>query len=135
MENINISWFTKDEIIILKELIKNIEEYDGNNVIKDIRIIINGKEIINLPSSYMSLVNTYKKYNKSSNNGLNVHSFSLYPLENQPSGSLNFSVLNDIELDMHVDDNILDSDDLIIKIIGRGYNILRIFSGMGACVF
>ena len=135
LENINTSWFTNDEIVVLKELIKNIEEYDGNNVIKDIKMTINGKEIINLPTSYMSLVNIYKKYNKSSNNGINVHSFSLYPLENQPSGSLNFSVLNDIELDMHVDDNILNTDDFMIKIIGRGYNILRIFSGMGACVF
>ncbi len=64
--------------------------------------------------------------------GLQIFTFSLHPLEYQPSGYCNFSTLKP-ELQLTINDDIVISDDNdIIRsyIIGRSYNIIRFMSGI-----
>ena len=51
----------------------------------------------------------------------------------QPSGSINFSFLNDINLLVNINPSV--SQDLNIKTMTISYNILRIMSGYGGLGF
>ena len=75
------------------------------------------------------------KYKKTPVPGIYVHSFSLHPLEYQPSGSCNFSLTGDNLLKFEAADFIDRQNFGILKFYGRGYNILRIMSGFGGLAF
>jgi hypothetical protein len=136
INNINRSWFLITEIDSITNILKNTYEYQTKHPITDVNISINGKTLLNRDIKYVNTVIPYQKYNNNPNNGLNVYSFSLNPSEDQPSGSLNFSMIknNEFKINLTFDKN-LSNKMGIIKVIGRNYNILRIFSGLGACVY
>jgi len=138
INKINISWFNKSELASIQQMLTNILEYDRNIPILNNQIVINGKILLDRDSLYNTTVLPFQKYNNNPNNGLNVYSFSLNPQEGQPSGSLNFSAIkrNDIKLNVRMDEKIgITNNMVIVKVISRSYNILRIFSGMGACIY
>jgi outer membrane phospholipase A len=113
-------------------------EYKTTVPIINNQITINGKILLNRDNVYTNYVVPYQKYKNNLNNGLNVYAFSLNPMEGQPSGCLNFSAIkkNDIKLNVSLDETLgIGNNMMIIKVISRSYNILRIFSGMGACIY
>ena len=71
---------------------------------------------------------------------VNVYSFSEFPTDFQPSGSCNFSLINDAILEVNLDPefiNFLETNnkDIDILIYCRNYNILRFMSGLPGLVF
>ena len=60
---------------------------------------------------------------------INVYSFALKPEEHQPSGTCNFSRIDNAKLDTNV---ALTADDNIYAV---NYNVLRIMSGMGGLAY
>ena len=64
---------------------------------------------------------SYSKFNKN----IYVYSFSLNPEEHQPSGTCNFSRLNDCKLVFNSSNNIY-----IDNVFATNYNILRISNGL-----
>ena len=62
---------------------------------------------------------------------INVYSFALKPEEHQPSGTCNFSRLDNVELEFSGGSN-PDSNHNIYAV---NYNVLRIMSGMGALAY
>ena len=62
-------------------------------------------------------------------NQINVYSFALKPEEHQPSGTCNFSRIDNAKL-VH---NIADSGGHTIYAVN--YNVLRIMSGMGGLAY
>jgi len=62
---------------------------------------------------------------------INVYSFSLKPEEHQPSGTCNFSRLDNVELEFSGGLN----PDSTHNIYAVNYNVLRIMSGMGALAY
>ncbi len=63
--------------------------------------------------------------------GLNVHSFSLHPLEYQPSGSANFnSFKTRFSVGLDNIDQLTEKDVLNIHIFVHSYNIIRFMSGI-----
>jgi hypothetical protein len=94
---------------------------------------INGHDLMEEKSgSYFRLVNTYKYYNRIPNNFIYVHSFSMEPHRFQPSGHLNFSMLNSVILSLTYTDNILDGS---VTVYARNYNILEIKAGQAALLY
>jgi hypothetical protein len=85
-------------------------------------------------SKYFSTVVPFQRYENSVAPGYYGYSFALYPLELQPSGHLNFSVLDDITLNTTNNSMVLEKP-FILKTIVREYQILRIMSGLGAITF
>ena len=63
--------------------------------------------------------------------GINVYSFSLSPEEHQPSGTCNFSRIDDAKLTL----TLTNSRSSEIRIYARNYNVLRIMSGMGGLAY
>jgi hypothetical protein len=136
INNINASWFNNNEYKNVLSIVSNIPEYSSNKPIQNTQLELNGKVLLDHDNSYTTLVVPYQKYRNNQANGLNVYSFALYPMEQQPSGCLNFTVINDIKFNLTLDPIVgLTNKYMIIKVIARNYNILRVFSGMGACIY
>ena len=94
---------------------------------------INGHDLMEEKSgAYYRLVNPYKYYNRIPDNYIYCHSFSLEPLKYQPTGHLNFSMLNSAVLSLTFTDNIPDGS---VTIYGKNYNILEIKQGQGALLY
>lgn len=67
-----------------------------------------------------------------------VYSFALNPEKHQPTGSCNFSRLDNAVLSMTINQNTPESisdKGLDIRIYGLGYNVLRIINGMGGLAY
>ena len=67
-----------------------------------------------------------------------IYSFALEPQKHQPSGSCNFSRLDNAVLSMTLNQNspdIISDKGLDIRIYGLGYNVLRIVNGMGGLAY
>jgi hypothetical protein len=68
-------------------------------------------------------------------NGFGVINFSLHPITTQPSGSINFSLFNSININQSF--NIIDKNynNYIFKSYVVTHNILRIYHGVCGLVF
>ena len=63
---------------------------------------------------------------------MNVYSFALKPEEHQPSGTCNFSRIDNAKLDFSSGGGYIGTDDNIFAV---NYNVLRIMSGMGGLAY
>ena len=61
-----------------------------------------------------------------------MYSFALNPEEHQPSGTCNFSRLDNAHLSF---DQLNDKENHNINIYALNYNVLRIMSGMGGLAY
>jgi len=64
-----------------------------------------------------------------------IYSFSLYPEDLAPSGTCNFSRLNNVTLNIDLGDTLDNTVYRNLNIYGINYNILRIMSGMGGLAY
>lgn len=66
--------------------------------------------------------------------GINVYSFALHPEQHQPSGTCNFSRIDNAIL--HVSHELLPSDQTAtIRVYALNYNVLRVMSGMAGVAY
>ena len=61
-----------------------------------------------------------------------MYSFALNPEENQPSGTCNFSRIDNATLELSLEDNL---DATKVSVYALNYNVLRIMSGMGGLAY
>ena len=94
-------------------------------------LYLNSVERYKIDDYYSNKIVAYQNYNKIIP-GLHSYSFSLYPLEYQPSGYVNLSTLKpEFRLILSSIINKLNSKDILnTYMIGRSYNILRFISGI-----
>jgi hypothetical protein len=138
IEQINITWFNRAEYVELKTLIANMSEFETKDVaILNSQILLMDRPLLNHDNGYTNFVIPYNKYEKSFQPGLHAYSFALNPNDTtKPSGSLNMSMMENVVLKLHINKDVLIENEYInIKVIGRSYNILRVMSGMAACVY
>ena len=105
-------------------------------------LTMNGAErFAERPGTYFSLVQAQKHHtNIPVSPGINVYSFALKPEEHQPSGTCNFSRVEDAKLrvktgQVYQYDIVKQNVSLQIKIFAINYNILRIVNGMGGLAY
>ena len=67
----------------------------------------------------------------SSQNGINMYSFALNPLEYHPSGTCNFSQIDDTYLQLTLNKKINYQNPVNIRGYGIQYNLFRIADGLG----
>jgi hypothetical protein len=101
-------------------------------IIESMVIKANGKDLFKeINHTYFNKIIPYQKYLNSVDMGYHVYSFSLNPLDNQPSGHLNFSLFDDIVLKSENNYQVVTKP-VILKTIVREYNLLRIMSGLSS---
>ena len=84
--------------------------------------------------NYFNYVQPYQHFSNTPADGINVYSFALKPEEHQPSGSCNFSRIDNATLNVSVDNNVLGSSDTL-NIYTVNYNVLRVMSGMAGTAY
>ena len=82
-------------------------------------------------------VQTYQYHTRVPRIPIYVYSFSLRPEDHQPSGTCNFSRIDNAYLNFDINRTIdaENTGDIILKIFAVGYNILKVTSGMAGLVF
>jgi hypothetical protein len=83
---------------------------------------------------YFSDVVPYNKFKNNLPTGFYTYTFSLYPLEDQNSGHLNFTNFNDIVLKVESND-LVETNPYILHTTIKEYNIIRIMSGIGSAAW
>jgi len=103
-------------------------------------ITISGQDVIlDMNSSYYRYVIPYETKLYNPRKYIYTYSFSLYPIQFQPSGSCNFSLIDNnrahLELYFNPINTLGGTTNGSVKIIGQNYNILRIENGVGGVLF
>ena len=97
------------------------------------QLIFNGLDRTEKHSAkYYRLLQPFKKHTAVPDNYIYCYSFSLYPENIDPSGSCNFSRIDNAELHIELREDIPSG---FIKVFAVNYNILKIESGMGGIEF
>jgi hypothetical protein len=82
---------------------------------------------------YFNLVQPYQAHtNIPESPGINVYSFALKPEEHNPSGSANFSRIDNATLNLTMNAN---TGSCKVRVYGINYNVFRIMSGMGGLAY
>jgi hypothetical protein len=116
----------------LKYLYNNSQTINEISPIDSMTFYVNGVELFApRDSQYFTNVVPYNKFNTTLPTGYYAYTFSLFPLEKQPSGHLNFTHYDSVIFKITSNNNVLKQPYLITPIV-REYNILRIISGIGS---
>ena len=115
-------WITKDDGVLV------------NQSASSVSLKLNGHDrFAARPGKYFSMVQPYQHHTcvPVVASGINVYSFALKPEEHQPSGTCNFSRIDNASLILTG----LASGTTELKVFATNYNILRILSGMGGIAY
>ena len=82
-------------------------------------------------ATFFSDVQPYQHHTGCPATGINCYSFALKPEEHQPSGTCNFSRVDNAELVVTPANNNINN----ITVFAHGYNVLRVASGMGGLAY
>jgi hypothetical protein len=80
---------------------------------------------------YFNFVQPYQHHTRTPSVGINVYSFALNPEDQQPSGTCNFSRIDNASLILTMQ----DATSRKLRIYAVNYNVLRIMSGMGGLAY
>lgn len=115
---------------------------DGANPVVHAKLQLNGQNrFAAREGNYFNLVQPYQHHtNIPVSPGINVYSFAERPEEHQPSGSANFSRIDNATLVLRVAYDPAEGSDLETvqaraRVYGVNYNVLRIMSGMGGLAY
>ena len=108
-------------------------ESTGANPVSKAKLQLNGHDrFAERNGDYFNRVQTYQHHtNVPTNPGVNVYSFSLRPEEHQPSGTCNFSRIDNATLNLTFG----ASTTGVVKVFAVNYNVLRVMSGMGGLAY
>jgi hypothetical protein len=105
----------------------------GLNPVVTAKLQLNGQDRFSeREGSYFSWVQPYQAHTRNPDEGINVYSFSLRPEESQPSGSCNFSRIDNASLQLVLSNAVVEGTRTAkVRVYATNYNVLRIMSGMG----
>jgi len=107
--------------------------YAGNDPLVDAKIQLNTHDrITTRKGAYFNLVQPYNHHSRIPSTGIYVYSFALEPEKHQPSGSINMSRIEGVNLQMTLSTG---TSPVRIYPFAINYNVLRITSGMGGLAY
>ena len=114
----------------------------GNNPVSFAKLQLNGHDRFSgRAGSYFNLVQPYQHHTNVPSKGINVYSFALLPEEHQPSGTCNFSRIDNATLQLTLTDASVKTAAGVsggsanIMMYCINYNVLRVMSGMGGLAY
>jgi hypothetical protein len=120
-------------------------DFLGNNPVAVAKIQLNGHDRFSeREGSYFNRVQPYQHHTGSPSTGINVFSFALNPEDHQPSGTCNFSRIDNAVLNLTLtrgmfeamfNDEVVTSSSALVRVYATNYNVLRIMSGMGGLAY
>ena len=115
----------------------NIKLLDGGkNPTQKAKITLNGNDRFSERNGdYFNVIQPYNHHTSVPAPGINVYSFALRPEEYQPSGTCNFSRIDDAQLEITELTTQIKKYNSSIRVYAVAYNVLRIMSGMGGLAY
>jgi hypothetical protein len=104
----------------------------GENPVVVAKLQLNGQDRFSeREGSYFDVVQPWQHHTRAPDTGINLYSFALRPEEHQPSGSCNFSRIDNATLQLVLSANTVSGTATAkVRIYGIGYNMLRVTGGM-----
>jgi hypothetical protein len=115
-----------------------LEGLAGKNPCAVAKIQLNGHDRFSeREGKYFNLVQPYQHHTNIPAVGVNVYSFALNPEDHQPSGTCNFSRIDNATAILWLTPNTLGGQlkSAKVRIYAVNYNVLRIMSGMGGLAY
>jgi hypothetical protein len=109
----------------------------GQNPVVTAKLQLNGQDRFSeREGTYFSWVQPYQTHTRCPDEGINVYSFALRPEEHQPSGTCNFSRIDNATLQLVLSNATVESTKTAkVRVYAVNYNVLRIMSGMGGLAY
>jgi len=117
--------------------VSTVEGMAGGNPTAVANIQLNGQDRFSeREGPYFNLVQPFQHHTNIPAVGINVYSFALNPEEHQPSGTCNFSRIDNATLNVTVTNNTVGNGSTAkLRIYATNYNVLRIMAGMGGLAY
>ena len=109
----------------------------GENPVVTAKLQLNGQDRFSeREGSYFDVVQPYFAHTRAPDTGINVYSFALRPEEHQPSGTCNFSRIDNATLQLVLSNAAVEGTKTAkVRVYAVNYNVLRIMSGMGGLAY
>jgi len=109
----------------------------GQNPVITGKLQLNGQDrFSDREGSYFSTVVPFECHTRAPDEGINVYSFALKPEEHQPSGTCNFSRIDNATLMLVLSNATVEGTKTAkLRVYATNYNVLRIISGMGGLAY
>ena len=109
----------------------------GQNPVVTAKLQLNGQDRFSeREGSYFSWVQPYQYHTRAPDEGINVYSFALRPEEHQPSGTCNFSRIDNATLQLVLSNaTVSGTSTAKVRVYATNYNVLRVMSGMGGLAY
>ena len=109
----------------------------GQNPVVTGKLQLNGQDRFSERlGTYFDLVQPFQHHTANPDTGINVYSFALRPEEHQPTGSCNFSRIDNASLQLVVSANAVGGNKTAkVRVYAINYNVLRVMSGMGGLAY
>jgi len=109
----------------------------GENPVVVAKLQLNGQDRFSeREGSYFDVVQPYQHHTRNPDTGINVYSFALRPEEHQPSGTCNFSRIDNANLQLVLSNQTVGGTETAkVRVYAVNYNVLRVMSGMGGIAY
>ena len=109
----------------------------GENPVVTAKLQLNGQDRFSeREGTYFDLVQPFQHHTRHPDTGINVYSFALRPEEHQPSGTCNFSRIDNATLQLVVSAAAISGAKTAkVRVYATNYNVLRVMSGMGGLAY
>ena len=109
----------------------------GENPVVTGKLQLNGQDRFSeREGTYFDLVQPWQHHTRNPDTGINVYSFALRPEEHQPSGTCNFSRIDNATLQLVLSNATVEGTKTAkVRVYATNYNVLRIMSGMGGLAY
>ena len=109
----------------------------GLNPVVTAKLQLNGQDRFSeREGTYFDQVQPFQHHCRAPDSGINVYSFALRPEEHQPSGSCNFSRIDNATLQLVLSNaTVSGTNTAKVRVYATNYNVLRVMSGMGGLAY
>jgi hypothetical protein len=109
----------------------------GENPVVTAKLQLNGQDRFSeREGTYFDVVQPFQHHTRNPDTGINVYSFALRPEEHQPSGSCNFSRIDNATLQLVLSSATVGGTATAkVRVYATSYNVLRVMSGMAGVAY
>ena len=109
----------------------------GQNPVVTAKLQLNGQDRFSeREGTYFDLVQPFQHHTRNPDTGINLYSFALRPEEHQPSGTCNFSRIDNATLQLVLSNATVEGTKTAkVRVYATNYNVLRVMSGMGGLAY
>ena len=113
-----------------------INTIDNKDTFKAMKLLFNGSDrFTERPAKYFRLTQPFQYFKCCPKKTIYSYTFALRPYDLQPSGSCNFSRIDNVKMNMSFNDANQITSSSKLKVYAVNYNVLRIMNGMSSVVF